>query len=229
MTDDHGTDSMTRKLLYSGLVAGLLCGCQSARQDACCDDCVPPKSCSLGYGKWYDNHVSTMTAVSCAKDDLKELRKSCGKRSNDFDEGFRDAYIDMALGRLAQTPPVPPRKYWTAYYRSCAGVDAVNDWFEGYRAGLNMGNQGGVSRFNRVYSSWGGSGLCDANGTAYGYGGTSNPMTIGALPSSERDSRTVAADRDDLRTAPDPVIAPVAVPVSGTSSDQVGRYSSGGR
>ena len=124
---------------------------------------------------------------------------------------------------------MPPRKYWTAYYRSCAGGEAVNDWFEGYRAGLNMGAQGGVSRFNRVYSSWGGSGLCDAQGTAYGYGGTSNPMTIGAYPTAERDSRTDPVAHTESRTSSELMETPVAVPVSATRLELSGRYSSGGR
>ncbi len=149
---------MARKLVYSGLVAGLLCGCQSTKQNACCDDCLPPPTYCGGYNSYCDNFITTATASDCAKSDLKDLKKSCGKRSGDFEAGFQQAYIDLAMGRLAAVPPIPPRKYWTAYYRSCSGSGAVADWFEGYRLGLSMGSQNGVSHFNRIATSWDGQG-----------------------------------------------------------------------
>ena len=146
---------MARQLVYSGLVAGLLCGCQSAsRHSECCDDCVPPKSACPKYCGLSDTLVTKTTALQCAHSDLKELRKTCGKLSGDYTDGFEQAYVDLAMGRPALTPPVPPRKYWTAYYRSCAGDPAVADWFEGYRAGLDWGCRGGVSRFNQIAHSW---------------------------------------------------------------------------
>lgn len=168
---------MTRKLIYSGLVAGLMCGCQSARNEACCDSCVPPQTyCCTGYGKWKDKFVSQATSAKCAYDDLKDIQKSCGKRSKHFEQGFYDAYGDLAQGRLAQVPPVPPRQYWSAYYRSCAGAADVADWFEGYRTGLDYGSRGGVSRFNRIGTSWDGTGACLTSGAA---------MNPDVIPSSD--------------------------------------------
>lgn len=141
---------MARRMVYSGLVAGLMCGCQSADCSRQCDDCLPPKSVGYGYMPKVDEYVTKKTAVGCANDDLKELGKSCGKTSKDFETGFRQAYVDLSLGRPARAPAVPPREYWTAYYRSCAGAPAVDDWFAGYQAGLEWGLRGGVSRFNRI-------------------------------------------------------------------------------
>lgn len=153
---DHGMESMARPLLYSSLVAGLLTGCQSFSSR--CDDCLPPKTGCCKYSPKADNLVNKLTAYDCAGDALKALEKSCGKVSSDFEAGFHQAYEDLAMGRLAMVPPVPASKYWNAHYRSCAGEQAVADWFEGYRAGLQIGQQGGVSRFNRVKTSWGSGG-----------------------------------------------------------------------
>lgn len=155
---------MGRELFYSGLVAGMMCGCQSTPPSSCCDDCVPAKTSSYCPTYWQlkDEYISQGTAAKCANDDLKELKKSCGKLSSDFGDGFRQAYIDLSMGRPALTPTVPPPKYWNAYYRSCAGADQVSDWFAGYRLGLEHGQQGGVSKFNRIATSWQPGGLCDA-------------------------------------------------------------------
>lgn len=168
---------MGRELLYSGLVAGMICGCQSARSSSCCDDCVPPKTYSYCQNYWQlkDEYISQATAAKCAHDDLKSLKKSCGKVSADFAEGFRQAYIDLSMGRPALVPTVPPPHYWNAYYRSCAGHDQVADWFEGYQLGLEYGQQGGVSKFNRVVTSSPIDGMCptgsmSSSGQPQGFG-----------------------------------------------------------
>ena len=140
-------------VLWAAFIAGL-CGCQSATGWQECADCVPPKTACYGYKPGPDNLVIKLTASDCADDALKDMKKNCGKPSKDFEAGFRQAYVDLAMGRPALTPPVPARKYWNAYYRSCAGQAAVAQWFEGYRSGLDYGAGSGVSQFNRVASSW---------------------------------------------------------------------------
>lgn len=202
---DHGTDSMTRKLIYSGLVAGLMCGCQSTRNEACCDRCVPPKTyCCSGYGKWHDKFVSQATSAKCAYDDLKDLQKTCGKRSKHFEQGFYDAYGDLAQGRISQVPPVPPRQYWSAYYRSCAGAADVADWFEGYRTGLDYGTRGGVSRFNRVATSWDGSSACLYSGA------TDNPDVIPSSDNWMSQTQTPPAAATEARPSPSQAAPPEA-------------------
>lgn len=140
--------------VWPGISAGvwaLLClGCATPYD---CADCSPPRSCCCSYHACTDNLVTKLTAAECARRDLKELERSSGKLSRHFHAGFREAYRDLALGRLAQIPPVPPSKYWTAYYRSERGQADVDDWFAGYQAGLEWGQTSGVSRFHRVASS----------------------------------------------------------------------------
>ncbi|OYW19177.1 MAG: hypothetical protein B7Z55_09370 [Planctomycetales bacterium 12-60-4] len=192
-TGAHGTESMARPLLYSSLVAGVLCGCQSAQHSACCDDCNPKPTLNCGYKPMFDNLATKSTAKGCAQKDLKELRKSGGRVSTDFADGFTQAYVDQALGRPALTPPVPASKYWNAYYRSCAGADAVAEWFEGYRTGLEIGGHGGVSRFNRVASSWhngsGHSGPACPGGSCYPEAGVA-PLAQPLLPTADWHSQS---------------------------------------
>jgi len=152
--DIDGVCDMPRGIVLKAAFVAVLCGCQSSTGWKECADCVPPKTASYGYKPGCDNLVIKLTAVGCADDALKEMKKTCGKQSKDFEAGFRQAYVDLAMGRPALTPPVPARKYWNAYYRSCAGQEAVAQWFEGYRNGLDYGANSGVSCFNRVASSW---------------------------------------------------------------------------
>lgn len=154
---------MARSLLVSGCVAGLLCGCASTSGTDRCDDCLPPKSSAWGYTAWYDNLVTKDTAKKCAKDALDKLDDDADL-SKHFEDGFQQAYVDLAFGRRAVTPPVPPKGYWNAFYRSCAGADDVADWFAGYRMGLEIGSQSGVARFNRVATSWRGGPGCPVDG-----------------------------------------------------------------
>jgi len=136
------------------VIAVAICGCQSSTGWRECADCTPPKTYSCGYKPPCDNLVTKLTAAGCADDALKAIKKNCGKQTKDFEAGFRQAYIDQAMGRPALVPPVPTRNYWNAYYRSCAGQEEVADWFAGYRAGLDYGAESGVSQFDRIPSSW---------------------------------------------------------------------------
>ena len=56
---------------------------------------------------------------------------------SDFRDGFIQAYEDIADGQSGATPPVPPSKYWTAYYRSAEGKQHAQQWFNGYRVGAS--------------------------------------------------------------------------------------------
>lgn len=154
--------------LSAGVWAALSLGCVAPHD---CADCAPPRSWCCSYHACTDNLVTKLTAGECARRDLKELERTCGKQSRHFAAGFREAYRDLALGRLAQMPPVPPSKYWTAYYRSERGQADVDDWFAGYQAGLEWGQTSGVSRFQRVA----GSGLSS-------YGTSADLVPAGAYP-----------------------------------------------
>jgi hypothetical protein len=129
-------------------------GCARLRggtANAPCDDCLPPPVAGrYCYHRHLDNFLSTQTAQRCARRDLKQVQDECGSVSRDFRDGYTQAYIDLASGRPPSIPAVPPRKYWHAWHRSCAGRDAVDEWYAGYRVGLEHGLGGGVSRFNRI-------------------------------------------------------------------------------
>lgn len=134
-----------------------VCGCGSFRQqtvDYPCDDCLPPPIAgTFKYHRKIDNLVTTLTAQRCAKRDLKQIRDECGEIGRDYKSGYTQAYIDLAAGRPACVPAVPPAKYWHAWHRSCAGADAVDEWYAGYRTGLDYGINGGVNHFNRIIPS----------------------------------------------------------------------------
>ncbi len=141
-----------RRIPLTAATALMLGGCSLLGPR--CSDCIPPKTSASCYNTFQDKMVTKGTAKQCAARDLKQFYgKSC-QPSKHFADGFQEAYVDLALGKIAAVPAVPPSKYWTAYYRSCEGVPAVQDWFAGYEAGLQTGADRGVSRFNRVANSW---------------------------------------------------------------------------
>lgn len=115
-----------------------------------CDDCIPPWVPYFGhYKQRMDDCVTNHTARHCAWRALRNYRCG-GPVSCDFADGFVQAYIDLAENRTPQPPSVAPPKYWSAYYRSCAGRRHVDDWFAGYQVGWEQGSQSGVSRFNQI-------------------------------------------------------------------------------
>jgi hypothetical protein len=132
--------------------AGLcsLWGCSSVPWGAC-RECQPPKVPTVSYKGFCDNWVTKSTAKRCANKDLSRCDETPSK---DFREGFEQAYIDLAMGRPAIPPPVPPAKYWNAYYRSPAGCWEVEQWYAGYEAGLDWGPERGMTDAVRVGTAW---------------------------------------------------------------------------
>jgi len=148
-----------------------------------CASCTPPWMPYLGhYKQRFDDCVTRQTALHCAWRDLDQCgyHKSCGC-AGDFAAGFERAYIDLAENRAPQPPSVPPSKYWSAYYRSCAGRQHVEDWYAGYQAGLEQGRQGGVSQFNRI-DVW----SCGSSMNSGGYEDAELAAMEGHPPSSVR-------------------------------------------
>jgi hypothetical protein len=98
-----------------------------------------------------DDLVVCETGKNCGLKALARYRRQCRMPlSADFSAGFVRAYIDLASGRSPLPPSVPPSRYWSAYYRSCKGRPKVEEWYAGYQAGLEDGQQGGVSQFQRI-------------------------------------------------------------------------------
>jgi hypothetical protein len=155
--------------------------CRSSRG---CDDCTPHRPYTCGYHPCWDDMITQHTAHKCAFRDLKIYRQQCGDPiSHHFKMGFIQAYEDLAMNRQPSPPVIPPEKYWNAYYRSCAGQPDVDEWFAGYDAGLDMGCDSGVSRFNEIYLNRG----CDdpASTNRFSTGATAyNPNQPVAAPAS---------------------------------------------
>ena len=137
------------------------------------------------YKQRCDDCVTRQTALHCAWRALDEYdyQSPCAV-SGDFAAGFERAYIDLAENRAPLPPSVPPSKYWSAYYRSCAGRPHVEDWYAGYQAGLERGQQGGVSRFNRI-DVW----TCGNSMTQGGAMADEMAMTNGDVVANSRPDR----------------------------------------
>jgi hypothetical protein len=73
--------------------------------------------------------------------------------SCDFREGYTQAYVDLAEGGNGEVPAVPPERYWKSKYRSAEGYSRAEDWFAGYRAGVEMAQAEGISQFNTIPTS----------------------------------------------------------------------------
>jgi hypothetical protein len=116
-----------------------------------CSDCTPPWVPTFKYIQCIDDLVVCETGKNCGLKALARYRRQCRCRlTTDFSAGFVQAYIDLAEGRGPLPPNLPPSRYWTAYYRSCAGQPKVEQWYAGYNAGLEDGLNGGVSQFRRI-------------------------------------------------------------------------------
>lgn len=148
-------DSRSSMLLIAGFLVAVA-GCAMCPGGACgpgrrCSDCTPPWVPTLKYMSCVDDMVVCETGKNCGLRALARYRRQCGTRlSADFGAGFVRAYIDLAEGRGPLPPNLPPSRYWSAYYRSCAGQPRVEEWFAGYHVGLEEGQQSGVSQFRRV-------------------------------------------------------------------------------
>ena len=59
--------------------------------------------------------------------------------SEHFQGGFRDGYSEYLYAGGNGTPPgVPPRRYWNDDWQTPDGHRAIEQWYDGYRAGANM-------------------------------------------------------------------------------------------
>jgi hypothetical protein len=120
-----------------------------------CRGCNPlgPRLRPFGnrYSNGADDFFSRYAATMQANEALRELRRETRQQfTAEFDDGFRQAYIDMATGGSGDVPVVPPRRYWNRHYRSAAGHGLVQEWFEGYRTAANEIHAVGTFESNTV-------------------------------------------------------------------------------
>ncbi|MEO1995571.1 MAG: hypothetical protein ABGZ17_09875 [Planctomycetaceae bacterium] len=119
------------------------------RYDCEPDGCRPRRWQSALTPDWCDDCVTHHLARRAAR---RQLRHS-GEHSRDFKAGFVQSFEDLADGAPGVVPAVPPKKYWTAYYRTPEGQQSAHSWFDGYRAGMDAAGCDGSRGGNRVASS----------------------------------------------------------------------------
>ena len=62
----------------------------------------------------------------------------------DFREGFEEGYVDyLDAGGTGNPPAAPPARYWQTKYQDPAGVQAIRDWFAGFRQGSEAARASG--------------------------------------------------------------------------------------
>jgi hypothetical protein len=69
----------------------------------------------------------------------KALRETHGRFSHlscHYEQGFEQAYIDLAEGGDGSLPAIAPERYWHCTYRSPSGQALADEWFAGYEAGV---------------------------------------------------------------------------------------------
>lgn len=102
--------------------------------------CKPDPYLTLSkYWPFLDRWTSTATAKKCARRYL--LKAQLQQRrwfSKHYKAGFTQAFVDVANGESGEVPPVPPPKYWNTHYRTDAGKQCVETWFDGYRSGAAL-------------------------------------------------------------------------------------------
>lgn len=84
----------------------------------------------------------------------RQLRQldNCERLSCDYQRGFKQAYIDVAMGESGEVPPAAPMEYWKSRLRNSKGHARADDWFQGYAAGASYATSQ-VASPNRVASS----------------------------------------------------------------------------
>ncbi|MCA9189873.1 MAG: hypothetical protein KDA99_29820, partial [Planctomycetales bacterium] len=64
--------------------------------------------------------------------------------SPDYEQGFRDGFVDFVYaGGSGEPPPVPPRRYWRITERTGVGTEPAKQWAEGFRRGAMVAHEGG--------------------------------------------------------------------------------------
>ncbi|WP_437205285.1 hypothetical protein [Planctomicrobium sp. SH664] len=138
----------------SMFMIALLCGCQATgghpaacspndceqfEQD-CRDGCYGSESMfgfKIRHGHYvrcFDNMWTRKAARCAAYRELHRNEDEC-RRNTDYQQGYAQAFADVAMGGDGVVPTVPPAHYWKKCARTPEGHERAQNWFAGYAAG----------------------------------------------------------------------------------------------
>jgi hypothetical protein len=75
------------------------------------------------------------------------------KHMQEFAEGFRAGYAEVAQGSEACTPAFAPRQYWGWKYQSAEGQEKVAAWYSGYPHGARAAEEDGIGNWTQIQTS----------------------------------------------------------------------------
>lgn len=101
------------------------------------------------YNRKIDDMLASKVARDAARQHLTQVYSKDCWPSRDFQAGFEQAYVDVAMGSDGVVPVVPPSAYWRSCQRTECGQAASREWLRGYEAGAPRAVQC-RGEFNRV-------------------------------------------------------------------------------
>ena len=114
----------------------------------CCGHC---KGRHAVYWRFCDKHITRHEARRLARADLDRLYPDqCP--GCDFQLGFEQSYVDVAMGANGDVPSLPPAKYWANWARTAEGHQQAQQWFSGYAVGVSQA-RARYEPFNEVATS----------------------------------------------------------------------------
>lgn len=101
------------------------------------------------YNRKIDDLVASKVARDAARQHMTQMYKRDCWPGRDFQAGFEQAYVDVAMGSDGVVPVVPPGPYWNSCRRTESGHAAGQEWLQGYEAGASRAMQC-RGQYNRV-------------------------------------------------------------------------------
>ncbi|HJT78633.1 MAG TPA: hypothetical protein VJ739_15630 [Gemmataceae bacterium] len=134
---------MGRRVLLLPMLAVLLGGCSTFWAYGVRNVVEEPVDCA-------DNTIDVTRYYCLAKQAWDGVRKSCpgASYSADYGHGFERGYAHyLAYGELIRCPVAPPWCYRQPCDETPGGQRAIEDWFAGYRQGVEAARASGIHGF----------------------------------------------------------------------------------
>lgn len=97
-----------------------------------------------------DEHREHLHACSLANDAWRSVQANCPGRaySADYARGFKAGFVDyLYAGGCGEPPALPPKCYRHFHAESAHGVQALQDWYAGFRHGAAVAKESGLRQF----------------------------------------------------------------------------------